>query len=245
MKISIVSLGWLGKGLHESLSADGHEVTGTFFHAPKGVAGEVAYDFGNDPVPSCVLGADAVIFNLPPSVIKSVDRFERFVREVGDKKLVFVSSTSVYGNQGHVDERSEPRAEKSNGLFLLELEKIARSNCKQALVIRPGGLYGELGGVARHPARYLSGKVIETFEDERVNLIAGADLVRLIARALDLDEGLVINAVNSNHPRKSDYYSHYCERRGLALPIVKNTKGKNHKIVDTIFPAFKIDTPLD
>ncbi len=62
----------------------------------------------------------------------------------GARRLVFVSSTAVYGDHGgaRVDESAECRPREFNGRVLLEAEGLARSCGRDALVLRLGGLYG-------------------------------------------------------------------------------------------------------
>jgi len=62
----------------------------------------------------------------------------------GARRLVFVSSTAVYGDHGgaRVDESAACRPGEFNGRVLLAAEELARSCGRDALVLRLGGLYG-------------------------------------------------------------------------------------------------------
>lgn len=215
------------------------EVSGTYMNSPKGLKGEELYDFGVDTIPRGVLNSDAIILNLPPRFIKSEQELVRFLKAVSDKKIIFVSSTSVYGNQGTVDEFTPPCPETASGEFLLRLENAFQAVCPQGIVIRPGGLYGE----DRHPGKYLAGKTVESLVGDKINLISGNDLVALVHKAMEFGDKKLINAVNSNHPSKAEYYRGYCQRHGLPVPEFKINPGDG-KVVLTAHKAFIVDSKL-
>ncbi len=87
----------------QAFKSEGHEVVGSYAHEPKGLEGEFRYDFNRDPFPEQLQNCDLIIFNLPPSKIESFDVFESFVKKTSCR-FIFVSSTSVYGQNGEVDE---------------------------------------------------------------------------------------------------------------------------------------------
>jgi nucleoside-diphosphate-sugar epimerase len=59
-------------------------------------------------------------------------------------RLVFVSSTAVYGDHGGdwVDEQAPCRPTGFNGRVLIEAEQLARASGRDALLLRLGGIYG-------------------------------------------------------------------------------------------------------
>lgn len=236
MKIGIIALGWLGQQLAMTFKDEGHEIVGSYAHEPKRIEGEFRYDVNRDPYPEALKDCDLVIFNLPPSKIDSLDIFQSFLKNVSGR-FIFVSSTSVYGQKGEVDENSTPLPESKNGKFLIECEELV-GKLQDYCIIRPGGLYGK----GRHPAKYMSGRTVSAGKEERVNLISGEALTKLISKAKN-SAPEIINAINSHHPLKEDYYSEVCRSLGIELPKFELCQEEG-KLVFTQYPEFKISSSL-
>ena len=121
---------------------------------------------------------------------------------------------------------------------MIALEDKLKEHHNDYIIIRPGGLYDQ----RRHPGKFLSGKDVQVGSEERINLISGDDLVEIIIKSC-ICKKMIINAVNSSHPLKHQFYTKYCEVNHLALPNFKLTE-KDGNIVSTIYPEFVISTPL-
>ena len=240
MKIAIVSLGWLGSSIYDFWETKGHQVYGTYFSKSKNKVNEGRYDFNHQKVPSEVKDADLILFNLPPSKIDSVDQYKAFLEEKGAGSIIFISSTSVYGNQTHIDEDTPAEPTSANGQLLLELEDLTLNQSEDKIAIRPAGL---IGG-ERHPGKYLSGRTSNSHPEQRVNLIERQDLINIINQTLDDKSIRVINAVNTHHPKKREYYSQYCSKNGLPLPEFKESQQLNDKVVNTKYERFKVLSKL-
>lgn len=240
MRIAIISLGWLGSSLYDFWEDQGHEVFGTYHSSPKLKKNEQQYDFNNGVVPRQVMESDLIFFNLPPSKIDSIDNYRRFINETSGQRIVFTSSTSVYGNEGIVNEDTTPVPETSNGKFLVELENLTLAHSDKNVVIRPAGL---IGG-DRHPGKFLSDKISRSHTSQKVNLIDREDLITLIDKAINQSSIQVLNVVNSHHPEKGQYYIEYCKKNGLALPEFKENGSYKDKIVETKYEDFKVKTRL-
>ena len=122
MKVSIIALGRLGRKFYEWADSK-HEVIGTYNTTIKENYKSVQYDFLNSNLPNDIQNSDILLFNLTPSAIQSVTFFKSFLDEIKTKKLIFVTSTSVYGMQGEVDEDTTPIPETDSGKLLYECEK--------------------------------------------------------------------------------------------------------------------------
>jgi len=240
-KISIIALGWLGKSLYQNLMSSGNIVSGSYCNSPKGLKNEYQYDFINSAPPKEILESNIIILNLPPSKMGTIDIFCRFIDNIHEKDIIFISSTSVYGKQGKVDENTHPIPETENGKFLLECEKYIINNVKNYKIIRPAGLYGE----DRHPARYLSGKEGVKGQNLPINLVSRNDLIDLIIRTMKTQKPIIINAVNVNHPQKKYFYSLVCERLNIPNPYFDNINAPPNKIIKTKHTHFEINTPLE
>lgn len=237
--ICIISLGWLGLALHQKLTHQGFDVVGSFLNSPKNVKGEFQFDINSRVIPEVIKESELIILCLPPSCIKDEAIFIDFLTLISTKHLIFISSTSVYGDQGIVDETTTPTPENQNGKRLLKWEKLIIKSFKKYHIIRSAGQYGQ----NRHPANFLSGKVGVTGKDSPVNLISQFDLIKITAETLNLSESLIINAVNTDHPTKVEFYTKICNQRNLKPPIFIS-EGQKSKTVKTIHSQFTVRTSL-
>jgi hypothetical protein len=238
-KISIIALGWLGEKLYDHLELNGHDVLGTYNTKKRNKNNQIQFNFKDKIVPNEIILSEIIIFNLTPSSINHIDLFQSFIAKTA-AKIIFVSSTSVYGQLGVVNEDDIPLPKTSNGKLLLECEKVLleRGN---SVIIRPGGLYGG----ERHPGNFLSGKKEIRDPNAHINLTSRDDLINIIDKVLLSPSPRVINAVNTNHPIKSEYYIQYCEKNDLAHPsfLISEEEEKN-KTVNTKFKDFRVSSPL-
>jgi nucleoside-diphosphate-sugar epimerase len=175
-KVAIVGLGWLGMPLAMSLAAKGWQVTGSKTTAD-GV--EAARMCGIDGVelrlePELVCDADdldtlmnvdALVITLPARRSGPGESFYlQAMQEIVDSalahhvpRIIFTSSTSVYGDvEGVVKESSERRPVTASGQVLKELEDwLHNLPGTQVDIVRLAGLVGP----GRHPGRFFAGKV--------------------------------------------------------------------------------------
>lgn len=137
--ITIISLGWLGCALYKDLQSCGLSVSGAYHNSPKKFDSEYKFDINNDLDHKYIQECKTIIFNLPPSVIESDDNLFSFLERNKMKKILFISSTSIYGKQGHVNEKTIPMPESKNGKRLLATEKFIKKNVKSYKIIRSAG----------------------------------------------------------------------------------------------------------
>ncbi len=250
--IGILGCGWLGLPLAESLIKAGHKVHGTTTSKEKlhtlnskgiksylvilsedGITGNMS-DFLEE--------VETLVVNVPPKlrganqedyVLKM--RFLHHSLNIGNiKKLIFVSSTSVYGKlEGEVTEATPPRPNTASGRQLLTSESIFLEDPKlNTTIIRFGGLIGP----DRHPARMLSGKKDLTNGNEYINLIHQDDCIRIIKSAIEqLWSDDILNGVYPYHATKENYYVASCNKLGLQPPDYKrNEAAKGKKVVSNV-----------
>lgn len=239
-KVTIISLGWLGTALYNKLESE-FDVLGTYFNSPKNGKNQIPFDINNNLVPKEILDSDVVIFCLPPSKIISDKHLYRFISPLKNKKIIFISSTSVYGMQGNVNENTIPNPETMNGKRLLEWENYIVANCPSYQIIRSAGQYGP----ARHPGRFLAGRENISGKNQSINLISQNDLLEIIEKSISSSDFQVINAVSTQHLNKENYYKDYCLRNNLIPPQFSEETSKLDKIVDTIYSEYLVTTSLD
>lgn len=219
----IVGLGWLGEALRLELQAHGHKAEGTH---------RTEFDFLRDEFP--VGNWDVVFLNTPPLTQLAPTTYVNKLKGVTARRLIFISSTSVYGAKcGEVTEEDAPSPDAPGGQWLALVEEELRATFgDRLLIIRPGGL---IGG-KRHPVFHLQGRVGVSGGDERVNLIHRSDLVSIILNA-PVGAGL-INAIAPDHPRKDDYYTMWARQLGLTPPQFTDSGNEARVIHSNVLPKF-------
>ena len=258
--VAIVGCGWLGLPLAKRLLADGYRVLGTTTSADKlsklrgaGIEPFVLslptanFNEGanvDDGVEFDRLwSADQLVLNIPPgrhaasaktypaAVLSAVLAFRR---NSPSGRIVFVSSTGVYGDaKGYVDEETpltsmSPRATK---LILAEAQVTAQAQ-RPAVIVRLGGLYGG----DRHPGNYLAGRQDIPDGDAPVNLTS-RDLATSAIHGL-LDHPFwtrpVKNVVDAAHPTRRAFYTAFAREHALEEPTFI-AGGGDGKIVGTVW----------
>lgn len=223
LKVSVIGCGWLGLPLCESLIQHGCQViTTTTDHEKLNLLRSKLniqlLDITDTPVAIQVdpdlLKCDVLIYTVPPLGLGEVERF--FASVAHDQKIIFISSTSVYGkNQGAVTEESSFDPNSENALVLREAEKYLKNRFRQLSIIRPGGLYGE----KRHPVYFLAGRKGITSGEEYLHLVHRDDCVRAILKIIGADFiGENFNLVSDLRILKKDYYTEIAKKLGLVPP---------------------------
>lgn len=236
MKFTIIGIGRLGEKIYQLVDKNEYDVVGTYFSKQKDLAGEIFFDYKDDYPPQEIIDSEVMFFNLTPSIISNTSSLGDFLKRCRPKKLIFISSTSVYGYQGIVDEDSPLEPESKSGELLKNCESLVSEY--NSLIIRPAGLYGE----SFHPGQYLSGKTLSYDGLNSVNLISLDDLASLIFMSLESDLKL-LNAVNKHHPLKKEYYINYCKRENIDPPEFLE-KNIGEKLVKTKHEKFVVHTKL-
>jgi len=94
---------------------------------------------------------DAVIYQATPGQRDEsayrrtyVEGLSNLLDQVRPQRLIFVSSTAVYGQDGGewVDEQSKTEPSRFNGRIVLEGERVALAAAAESLVVRFSGIYG-------------------------------------------------------------------------------------------------------
>ncbi|TAF45919.1 MAG: SDR family NAD(P)-dependent oxidoreductase [Sphingobacteriales bacterium] len=220
--ISIIGCGWLGFPLAKFLLAQGYTVKGSTTQPEKTItlsaSGIEAFVVQLNPTLngnniSEFLHSDVLIVNIPPGRNSLVDDYLLKIINLNDavnnsiiKKIIFISSTSVYPESNDwVDEATEIDKNSVNGLRMFNAEQVFRNNPNlQTTIIRMAGLIGTY----RHPGRFFAGKQNIANGLAPVNLICLADCIGLISTVIERDFWhKTINGVAPSHPCKQDFYT--------------------------------------
>lgn len=247
-QISILGCGWLGLPLAVSLQRKGYKVKGSATSAEKlddlRQAGIVPFliqldtekTFGD--VNEFLEGSRILIINVPPGMRSDsselfntkIEKFIPFISHSEIENILFVSSTSVFGDaQGVVDENTTPIPDSFSGTDLLKTEGLLKSSPGfNTTILRFGGLIGE----DRHPVNYLSGRTNLKGGNAPVNLIHRNDCVRLIKSIIENNFwGKTIQGVFPSYPTKKTYYTQQALAKNLPLPQFEESDQTTHKKV--------------
>lgn len=220
----IVGLGWLGSELATELQKKNHKTWGT--HSQD-------FNFYSHSFPSTPY--DVLFLNTPPLTQLTPATYAAKINKIEGSKIIFISSTSVYGyNKGLITESSVPEPKTESARWLVEVESALQDKFKEELtIIRPGGL---IGG-DRHPVYSLSRKNEVPNGDAVINLIHRLDLMSICIAAANDRSIRLINAVAPHHPKKKDYYSQWASKLNLPKPIFLGETEANKQIDSETLPT--------
>ncbi len=246
-KIAIIGCGWLGLPLAKHLQQKGYLINGSSTHSDKlNVLAEnnivpflihLPYTESGD-VLKHFLNADLIIINIPPgrsggednNYISKLENLKSEVLKSTIKKLIFISSTSVYDeNNGIHTEQSEDFSTTATGQRMLNAEKTFTSIKElDTTIVRMAGLIGP----ERHPGRFFAGKENIPNGLVPVNLIHLDDCIGVIEQIIE--QALwneIFNAAAPSHPNKCDFYDLASQKlyNKRAKFILENTE---YKVID-------------
>lgn len=266
-KISILGCGWLGFPLAQKLIETGFEVKGSTTSENKlavlksnkiepfiihleenkviGNLSEFLYD------------SEILIIDIPPGLrkIKETSSEKTFVNKIKTllpfienstiEKVIFISSTSVYGDSDSiptVTEESILHPDTESGKQLIEVENVLRNNSNfQTTIIRFGGLIGE----DRNAIKMLTGKTNIANPQAPINLIHQVDCIGIISEMLkpiqhDKVWNETFNAVAPNHPKRKTYYT----QKAITLNLPQPEFSENEPSIGKIVSSEKLEKVL-
>ena len=260
LQISILGCGWLGFPLAEKLIKNDFSVNGSTTSFDKLSVLEnvgirsfqilISEDKIDGDMNLFLEDSDVLIIDFPPKLrgdnsenyVSKIKNLIPFIENSSVKKVLFVSSTSVYSDDNlmsEFDEKSKPQPDSESGKQLLEVENLLQNNSNfKTTIVRFGGLFGE----DRHPIKFLAGRKNLENPDGPINLIHQKDCIGIIETIIKTDNwNEVFNAVAPFHPSRKDYYSQKATDLNLALPEFDESKSSIGKIIK----SSKIDLLLN
>ena len=260
-KIAILGCGWLGLPLAKSLLSKGHEIKGSTTSESKldvlKNAGILPFQIqleeyqiiGN--IEDFLNETDVLIIDIPPGLrrvflsseemtfVNKVKTLIPFIEKSDVQKVIFVSSTSVYGDSFpivEITEDTQPNPDTESGKQLVIAETLLQSNSHfKTTVIRFGGLLSD----DRHPVKFLAGRTNVENPDAPVNMIQREDCIGIIEKSLDFarddnwEWNQTFNAVAPQHPTRKEYYHKKAEIFNLPLPTFAENSESKGKIISS------------
>jgi nucleoside-diphosphate-sugar epimerase len=166
-----------------------------------------------------------------------------FIENSTVEKVLFVSSTSVFGDDNEfVSEATVLNPDSEGGRQLAIVENVLQKNSRfQTTILRFGGLISD----ERNPVRFLSGRDNIENPDAPINLIHQDDCIGIIEQIIALNSwDETYNAVAPFHPTRQKYYTQKAIELNLALPkfaALNTIVGKtilNNKVIEVLDYSF-------
>ncbi len=231
--LTVIGCGWLGLPLALKAIDENWKVKGTTTNSNKMIELE---DKGIEPyllvlpattkIDSALFKSRYLVINIPPgrrnpnvlhdypfTVSQIIDQ----IKIVGKtSKVIFVSSTSVYGNEDEfIDETTISKPKTDSGRALVEAENIVRNAGINYNILRFGGL----AGPGRHPGRFLAGKKDLPGGNQCINFLHLTDAIAVIMHMLSGSfTRQTYNVVSPQHPQKKMFYLKMTIDAGLDPP---------------------------
>lgn len=234
-KVAIIGLGWVGLPLAQALQANDWRVVGTKTTTDGvGAARAVgidAYPLTLTPELECasedliqlMSESEALVILLPPSKV-NVEQYVEAIETVVNcavtyrvPKVIFTSSTSVYGEQnGELTEEAERKGSTASARALIAAEQWLHQLPNISVdILRLAGLVGE----KRHAGRFLAGKIEVKGANQPVNMVHQDDVIDAILLLLQQPKGgHIYNLCAPIHPTRAEFYTHAAQSIGLVPP---------------------------
>ena len=248
-QISILGCGWLGFPLAKSFIENGFKVKGSTTTLSKI---KILEEAGIHPflialgekvegeIEKFLQDIDVLIIDIPPklkrdineSFVAKIDALIPFIEKSSVKKVIFISSTSVYADDSTVvTENTIPMPETESGKQLLASENRLQNNPSfLTTILRFGGLIGD----DRHPIYFLSGRENIENPDAPINLIHQKDCIQIIQQIIKSEIwNETFNAVAPFHPTRKDYYTEKAIEWKLDLPKFNTSQNWGGKTIDS------------
>lgn len=157
-RVAILGCGFTGIRVARALLQGGVEVVATSRHPEKLAlpgARTVAFDAARAEdlatFPTYVETIDAIVCSIPTLRLDGqlVERVPELMRHLQGAipRVIYLSTTGVYGDQHRIDEHTQPKPVTPRELFRVEAEQSVLEGCRYPLVLRPAAIYGPGRGV--------------------------------------------------------------------------------------------------
>ncbi|PLK42516.1 NAD(P)-dependent oxidoreductase [Emticicia sp. TH156] len=231
--ISIIGCGWLGLPLGAYLSEKNYLVKGSTT-TPEKLSklqqnGIEPFVLKLNPEPEGgqldkLLDSEILIINIPPRIskqktdahVEQVAHLLKAVRMSAVKKIIYISSTSVYPELNReVVEADVQTPGESASPTMVKAENLLKDFIPGVTILRAAGLMG----YDRIPAKYFAGWEGLTTGGIPVNYIHRDDIIRIIETIIEQDIwGETFNVVSPEHPVRREVYLRNCEEFGFDVP---------------------------
>jgi len=231
--ISVLGTGWLGYAL-ASVLKDNFKVKVSIrtnikkeLYISEGLEPHLLNEENLDSLDK-LLNCDYLFINFPPS--KS-NNYLKFLNDIYShknikaiKKLIFISSTSIYPNEQAIFSEDfmlkNPISKK-----VFDAENLVKS--KTHVIFRCSGLMG----YNRIAGKYFAGKSLDS-ENVKINYVHRDDGIRASVFVIENDINGIFNLCSSIHPSRKEVYLMNAKKYNFKKPIFENKKEYKNRIID-------------
>lgn len=247
-QISILGCGWLGFPLAQTLLEKGFVVKGSTTSDDKlsflknaGISAfkiSLSEDKIEGNIADFLKASEILIIDIPPklrkaeseSFVAKIQNLIPFIEKSSVKNVIFISSTSVYGEENtFVTEETPTNPDTESGKQLVTTEKLLQTNKHfKTTIVRFGGLIGE----DRNPVHSFAGKTNLENPNKPINFIDQQDCIGIILKIIETKTwNETFNAVAPFHPTRKEYYTQIAVELNLIPPEFVEDKSLNGKII--------------
>ena len=256
-QISILGCGWLGLPLAKALLKNEFSIKGSTTSVEKL---SVLENSGIQPflialseekptgnLTGFLENSNILIIDVPPKLrgsekenfVSKIKNIIPFIEKSTIENVLFISSTSVYGEENLVViEETELNPDTESGKQLVQAEQLLQSNPNfKTTVLRFGGLIGE----DRHPIKFLAGRKNIENPNAPINLIHQDDCIGIIMEILKSNSwNETFNAASPFHPSRKEYYT----KKAIDLDLVAPEFIDETSFLGKTISSSKIETVL-
>lgn len=231
--ISILGSGWLGLPLATILYKQAFRIRSSTRHHERftelDATGARAFHVDIDQLSeiSEFLDSEILIINI---TCKNHRGFVELIQQIEKspiKKVLFISSTSVYQNLNR--EVTEDENAEDHNSVLWQIEQLFQNNTHfKTTIVRFSGLIDS----RRHPGRFFRNGRSVPQADAPVNLIHLDDCLGIINAILQQEAwGEIFNGCADTHPSKREFYGYARKLMGLSPPGFDTETEIKYKII--------------
>lgn len=246
--ISIIGCGWLGLPLGAFLVEKGNLVKGSTTRAEKL---RLLKEQGITPFlikvgeklegknSGIFFQSEILIINIPPgrrrpdvenSHPAAIKKIIEYARKGTVKKIIFISSTGVYGNSNDVvTEKEVVNPDTPSGKALVKIEALLKSGSQfDTTILRMAGLVGG----DRKAGRFLAGKKDVQNGSAPVNLVHRDDCIHVIDQIIEQGQwNEIFNVCSGEHPTRREFYTQQAKKQGFEAPEFLENDAPSFKII--------------
>ena len=174
---------------------------------------------------SSFLNSEVLIIAITSKNIADFKQLVPKIENAATKKVIFISSTSVYPNTNNIVTETTPVIDCP----LAEIEQLFLSAINfQTTIIRFSGLFGG----NRKPGNFLKADKKTKNPEGYINLIHRNDCLRIIDQVVSTNSwDTIINACTDTHPTRREFYSKEAEKLGNPPPLFDESTASSYKII--------------
>jgi nucleoside-diphosphate-sugar epimerase len=231
--VSVLGCGWLGAPLATSFLKEGFSVKGSTTSEEKieilealGIETHLI-NISESKKFDSFLETDILVILI---TAKDIEGFKKLITQIQNsvvQKVVFISSTSVYGNLNKVITEEDTVFKNP----LTTIENLFRENIFfDTTIIRFGGLFGD----DRHPGNWFTNNRKISQPEGFVNMIHREDCIEIIHEIIDQNcWNSTFNACAHHHPTRKDFYTNAKLSKGFEIPEFEENEEYTWKIISS------------